>query len=558
MSSTNTRVASRSDAPNALSSDQPLPTASVDVVDLLREGRSKSRTAAHGDLGQSVVPGDPFAKEIKQPSRVAQVDDHPIPPLPVGSEPPKTDHSVGNGGVRSRPRGSDPHSAPNVEGNAPIPLKPPLNIVPTLPYHPEPLRGGSSEHIPLPPRRPDEFPRGGRSGKGETIPLPVPRPAAALNYELLNSTQPIDPHKRTIGVLDVFKRTPIVPDPDHPGTLRTNGSLMLDGPKYFITHGELTAQNAEQNGYNALRLENKSSVNTGSGFDFSKPLADIYQGVLSGKLNLKRGDIVNMSLAQNNPGLMGEPSFYEANQFLQLTNPITPGNLNSPEKRAEILDAMRTKIRDSSVDPKLRERLRQVIDTNTMIDKIQKDLGIEVVTAAGNQGPTRFSWDFLAASQRLSATDSAGQRMPWSALESSPAAKAQGSYDVRYTQDLLAPQLDPPGKYFVAGTKLSISAAQYGGPRLETPVRPTLRDMLDPPDPAASKGFTQTISYWDKPEFKLAPPDKNAHVVIAHVRSAPELTEQFLKQQREGEHVTDLNGTSFANFNWYPANRPAK
>ena len=214
-----------------------------------------------------------------------------------------------------------------------------------------------------------------RSRSDQDLPLPPKRPGQLGTYDLLAPGKRLKAGRRTIAFLDDFEQAYALP---------------ILG-KSRVAHGEISATAAEQNGFNVLRLQlNHKAIRWEYSADYSKVLTSIYDNVLAGNLKLKRGDIINISMGQPFQGLFGQPSFAEASDLLRLREPITAKNINDRAKQSEVLAALRAKLQEAELSKQLHERLRQVVETNEIIAKIQDRLGVQVVVAAGNNGPQRF------------------------------------------------------------------------------------------------------------------------------------------------------------------------
>jgi hypothetical protein len=382
---------------------------------------------------------------------------------------------------------------------------------------------------------------------------------------VLPGDRPFNRDGRTIGVLDHFERQPNVEDPKQPGKWITHGNVILNGPDNYITHGELITQGIEQQGYNALRLQVPNQP-------MSKVLADIYAGVKDGTIKLKPGSKLNISLGDDPvttgpyAGLLGEPTYASVNHLLGLDrDPITPLNATNPAKVAQVLQAMDAKMHDPSVPAPIRARLKEALDTNKMVDKIQKDLGIDIIKAAGNAGPNYFSLDFLTAKQRLGATDQDGNLAPYSELGT---GTGLGDHDIDYLA--LHPFSPKPiatgqGRYVVDGGKVTLDPSQYGGRRVvEDPLAAMnpYQGFFDPPQPGAPRS---SLSFSAPTGFQPpVPGDGKANIHISQTRNANDRLDNWLDEALTGDRVETnpfnshtFQGTSFSGaFSWIPKNVP--
>lgn len=373
-----------------------------------------------------------------------------------------------------------------------------------------------------------------RSRSDQDLPLPPKRPGQLGTYDLLAPGKRLKAGRRTIAFLDDFEQAYALP---------------ILG-KSRVAHGEISATAAEQNGFNVLRLQlNHKAIRWEYSADYSKVLTSIYDNVLAGNLKLKRGDIINISMGQPFQGLFGQPSFAEASDLLRLREPITAKNINDRAKQSEVLAALRAKLQEAELSKQLHERLRQVVETNEIIAKIQDRLGVQVVVAAGNNGPQRFSWDFLTASERLASTDATGALLAGSATGT---AAGQGQFRVFYhSLDLLSakPVAQSLGFYTLAGTPVRYESIAMDGASQGLAIDlsgATTACALSTFKPASgeSTGFTQ---------------DEPGPVHLAQTRAlSSQQLETELKRLSQAVPVGWLEGTSFVNVVWYPRHKSLK
>lgn len=177
-----------------------------------------------------------------------------------------------------------------------------------------------------------------------------------------------------------------------------------------VSHGEISRRAAEASGFNTLGLQFNADVSSRGPTDYSKALNAIEKSIDTGELPIGRGDVINISLGQTGSD---EPSFEEASKFLGFE--VTPENLK--EQRQRVLDRMGEIANDPSRSDDDRATARRVVDTNLAISRIQAR-GVEIVHAAGNEGPDKFSWDFMNANWQLSSVKPSGASDPFSANHS--------------------------------------------------------------------------------------------------------------------------------------------
>lgn len=193
-----------------------------------------------------------------------------------------------------------------------------------------------------------------------------------------------DPKAPTVAFLDNFKE---------------KHEDLGDGTR--VAHGEISRAAAEAKGFNTVALQDSDRRDQNGDIDFSQRFKDIGKKIDSGELKLGRGDVLNVSLGNN------DPTFEQANKFLGFSGDraITPENLAA--NRETILNRMKEISQDPSRSDADRATALRVVGTNQAIDDL-KARGIEVVHAAGNSGPNKFSWDFMNSSRELSSVRPSG------------------------------------------------------------------------------------------------------------------------------------------------------
>ena len=355
--------------------------------------------------------------------------------------------------------------------------------------------------------------------------LPPPRPRHLGTYKVIPPEKPFDEQHRTIAFLDDFTK-----DGFGPSIGKTR-----------ISHGEISASAAEQNGFNVLRLQrNYKAIRYELSSDFSLPLKAIHEDILAGRLKMRAGDMLNISSGQPFLGIMGQPSFAELNELLNLSGDkvLSAKNINSVHEHSVIFTAIKKKLMDPELDPRVSHRLEDALKANDYVRKIQ-GLGIQVVIAAGNNGAERFSLDFLSARKRLAATDSEGRLTDFSAIGND---SGQGRYRVMFRgTDFLTPESvsSNAGDYWLEGTTIHYKA-----------------DPMETSEPISAKGFIAS-PYEDKivnrPILQASHFSKvlfEAPLKIEHVKS---IESNSTKAPIATKYVflEHLNGTSYANIDWY-------
>lgn len=211
--------------------------------------------------------------------------------------------------------------------------------------------------------------------------------------ELVKKTEK-DSKAPTVAFLDEFKRK----DVD-----------LGDGT--FVAHGEISRAAAEANGFNTIALQNGDKRDRNDDFDYSKRLNEIGKKIDAGELKLGRGDVLNVSMGNN------DPTFEQANQFLGFTGDKAITRENLAANKDAILNRMREISQDPTRSDADRTTAQRVVDTNKAIDDL-KARGIEVVHAAGNDSANRFSWDFMNSSTELASVKPSGKPDDFSASHS--------------------------------------------------------------------------------------------------------------------------------------------
>ncbi|MFN8554505.1 MAG: hypothetical protein U0103_23800 [Candidatus Obscuribacterales bacterium] len=203
-----------------------------------------------------------------------------------------------------------------------------------------------------------------------------------------------DPKAPTVAFLDDFK---------------TKDTDLGDGT--HVPHGEISRAAAEANGFNTIALQNSEKRDPNGDMDFSKRLNEIGKMIDSGQLKLGRGDVLNISLGNN------DPTFEQANKFLGFSGDQTITRENLAANKDVILNRMKEISQDPTRSEADRATAQRVVDTNKAIDDL-KARGIEVVHAAGNDKADKFSWDFMNSSTELASVKPSGLPDDFSASHS--------------------------------------------------------------------------------------------------------------------------------------------
>jgi len=192
--------------------------------------------------------------------------------------------------------------------------------------------------------------------------------------------------------------------------------ILLKG-EHGISHGELSARLAEENGLNVTRMQ--VGLLKGNVMDIAGALKDIDKGMSDGTIDLKKGDVNNVSL-----GL--EKSFKDISKMVGF--PVTAENIR--DERTHVLEAMRDNSNSNHFSRNDRAFMRQVLSFTDGIEKLQAH-GLKVVTAAGNKGADHLNVGMLAADKQYSALDVDGKIADYSGNNSLTEA-GRGQIDFSY------------------------------------------------------------------------------------------------------------------------------
>jgi hypothetical protein len=297
------------------------------------------------------------------------------------------------------------------------------------------------------------------------------------------ATYPIPPD----WIRSTFKRDPAKPTAVFLDDFRESTDIKVRGEVGY-SHGELSSRIAEANGFNVDRLQ-IGLVKRGF-MDLPGGLKQINDSVDSGKVQLKPGDVVNISLGV-------DVKFDQVSKMLGIQ--ITPENIR--EKRDEIFKIARQKLDDKQGTPNERGLMKQMIDCTEQIQKLQ-ERGITVVAAGGNKGPDHLNFALIAANKQYAATTPDGKIAAYSANNS---LTESGTGEI-HLMSMRTNPFDPTpienqqGSYRVQGTNAHLPADELGGFLEFTPVQfnntKLVRQLMSPqtilengefeaPDPAA-------------------------------------------------------------------------
>ena len=292
----------------------------------------------------------------------------------------------------------------------------------------------------------------GATKPGDAKP-PKPQAPPAEPITMLPQTGDFKPSNPSVVFLDSFKKGLDTENFDDTGR----------GP----THGDISASAAQQNGFNVFKAQ-LNDDNSSRLMDYSKPLNAIENKIKSGELPLGAGDAVNVSMGQ----ATGEDlTFKGASKMLGFE--VTPDNLK--EMRPKILERLGEISKDPKAPAADRERAGMALRTNESIDRLQAR-GIDVVHAAGNDGPDRFSIDFMNAKVQLASQSPDGTPDAFSARHSLTTPQ-DGVFAVEQKRiDLLSPtpieKQNDGGTFQLRGTNVkfdakSLQASTLGPDRID-------------------------------------------------------------------------------------------
>lgn len=288
-------------------------------------------------------------------------------------------------------------------------------------------------------------------------------------FTILDKDKKLDPRKPTVLFLDEFSDRFKFSGAKGISTVEAEKEVQLNDPLFRsgydpklasrfdikeqrgLTHGDISARFAEQNGFNVIRGDDSHPDRANTDTRFSKLLNEVSDKIESGELKLGKGDVVNLS-----EGRPDDPDFEQATKRLGLEkNPLTAENYK--DRKEEILNRLKS-IASEPENPN-NAWAKDALDTNLAIQRLQAK-GIEVVHAAGNE-KGKFSIDFMAAEHQLASVDPrTGRADQFSAVHSNTKA-ADGVLPIRFDP---GPELGPGrgGRYSVDGTNLSIPGEEFG------------------------------------------------------------------------------------------------
>lgn len=221
-----------------------------------------------------------------------------------------------------------------------------------------------------------------------------------LTYKWLDSRCP------TAVIFDKFCHPIVSPRPEFKG---------------IISHGRVSADAAERNGYNVIRVAEKSP---GLQLHLDQALPELIAFIDEGIVPIGRGDVLNISAVKSIP-------FTTASKLLSMT--ITAGNLS--DLVPVILQRMEEVTLDLKQPAPVKEFFRRQLGSNRAVQQI-RNRNVEVIVAGGNDGPDWFNVALLTATTQLSAKDAHGRIASWSA-NNSLTTPATGEFEIVCQRDAI-------------------------------------------------------------------------------------------------------------------------
>ncbi len=331
-----------------------------------------------------------------------------------------------------------------------------------------------------------------------------------------------------------------------------------------VEHGEVSRRAAEAAGFNTVGLDMNLQRNSTDDLDFSKSLKEIDRRVTSGEMPLGKGDVVNVSMGNN------DPTFKKASEFLGMD--VNAGNL--AEQKDKILDRMREISGDPTRSQDDRDTAKRVVDTNDAIKSLQ-DKGIEVVHASGNTGPDRFSWDFMNAKTQL-ASATPGGRLDSDSAFHSLTQKADGALPVVHKDQInildATPIAQQKGFFELgdSGAKFTDTGTPVGNPNVFNreqqdlrysmphikPDMPTLNPEMLNPSLSGAKPFDGKMIDGSTPIRQSETFDGSTLGKFERMQPYKPEYDKWSRKPEAGEFAVNkvIQGTSFSNVDYLRRN----
>lgn len=187
----------------------------------------------------------------------------------------------------------------------------------------------------------------------------------------------------------------------------------------IVSHGRISADAAERNGYNVIRV---AELSPGPLLHLELALPELISFIEDGTIPIGRGDVVNISAVKSVP-------FIGAGRLLKLH--LTAENVK--DMVPQILQRLEELQCDSEQPGAVREFARRQLESNRAVARLCK-AQIEVVAAGGNDGPDWFNIALMTATTQLSARDASGEIAAWSA-NNSLTTPADGDFEIILVSD---------------------------------------------------------------------------------------------------------------------------
>ncbi|MFN8657304.1 MAG: hypothetical protein U0105_13265 [Candidatus Obscuribacterales bacterium] len=156
---------------------------------------------------------------------------------------------------------------------------------------------------------------------------------------------------------------------------------------------------------------------------------------------------------------------------------LTPENIAS--NREAVLAAFRARVDDPRISPLDRQLITGVLEITKQIKQLQAR-GLEVVAAAGNDGPKFFNIGFIAADKMFAAVGPDGKPTDYSQT-STMTVGGNGQVDFYSTPVRMldpTPLSEQQGGFRLDGSKVFLPGSEFGGVLSTAPVTPELVRLM--------------------------------------------------------------------------------
>lgn len=182
----------------------------------------------------------------------------------------------------------------------------------------------------------------------------------------------------------------------------------------IVSHGRISADAAERNGYNVIRV---AELSPGPLLHLELALPELISFIDDRTVPVGRGDVVNISAVKSVP-------FAGAGRLLKLH--LTAENVK--DMVPQVLERLEQLHQDTKQPRAVREFARRQLASNRAVQRLRA-AQVEVVAAGGNDGPDWFNIALMTATTQLSARDASGEIAPWSA-DNSLTTPADGDFEI--------------------------------------------------------------------------------------------------------------------------------